>query len=394
MEKILVTGGAGYIGSHTVKELIKSSFDVVVIDSLEAGHREAVDSKAKLEVCDLFDKAKVKAVFEKYRPDAVIDFAAYLAVGESMENPKKYFRNNVANFVNLLDVMKEVGCKYLVKSSTAAVYGNPTKKSDIPWREEYTEIYQPEKSTLLEGIWDEKKVSGEDFFQKFINHYHTFYKNRPELRLSVDEIAKLRIPLSIYGLTKLLDEVVMKKYDKLFGLKSVALRYFNVCGADLSSKIGEDKPNPTTLMVLAIYQILGKISHLQIFGRDYPTPDGTGIRDYIHPTDIAVGHISALEFLYSKDVSETFNLGTGKGSSVLEVITAVERVSGKKVKTKDCPRRSGDATISVADPSKANKMLDWKAQYGLDDMARTAWRWHSENPKGFETKNLKLITKN
>lgn len=389
MKKILVTGGAGYIGSLTVKELVKNGFDVVVIDSLEAGHKEAVDPKAKLEVTNLADKEKVKAVFEKHRPDAVIDFAAYLAVGESMEVPKKYFKNNVANFINLLDVMKEIGCKYLVKSSTAAVYGNPTKDSDIPWKESFTDEYKAEKSALLEGIWSGKKVVGEEFLQKFIGHYEQFYQTRPELKLNPEEITKLRIPLSIYGLSKALDEILMKKYDKLFGIKSVALRYFNVCGADPSGKIGEDKPRPTTLMILAIYQILGKIPELKIFGRDYPTPDGSGIRDYIHPSDLAIGHIAALNFIKKNNKSAVFNLGTGKGSSVLEVISAVEKAAGEKVETKDQPRRSGDPSISIADPSKANKILNWSAKYSLDDMARTAWRWHSENPKGFSTKELK-----
>ena len=300
-----------------------------------------------------------------------------------MEEPKRYFKNNVTNFINLLDVMKETGCGYLVKSSTAAVYGNPTKEADIPWQESFTDKYKPKKSALLEGIWSGKKVVGEEFLQKFIGHYEQFYQTRPELKLNPEEITKLRIPLSIYGLTKLLDEILMKKYDKLFGIKSVALRYFNVCGADSSGEIGEDKPAPTTLMILAIYQVLGKIPKLSIFGRDYPTPDGTAIRDYVHPCDLATGHIIALEFLHNKNTSEIFNLGTGNGSSVLEVIAAVEKASGKKVKTQDCPRRSGDATISVADPRKANRIFGWKTKYNLDDMARTAWRWHNKNPNGF-----------
>lgn len=386
MKKILVTGGAGYIGSHTVKELLKNSYEVIALDSLEIGHKEAVDLKAQLEIVDLADKEKIKKIFEKHKPDAVIDFAAYLAVGESMENPKRYFQNNVVNFINLLDVMEEVGCRYLVKSSTAAVYGNPIKEGDIPWKEEFTEECKPENSALLSGKWDSLDVKGEEFLQKFIEYYERFYGNRRELKLVSEEIAELRIPLSIYGLSKLLDEILQKKYDKLHGLKSIALRYFNVCGADPDGLIGEDKPRPTTLMILAIYQILGKISELKIFGRDYPTPDGTGIRDYIHPTDIAIGHISALKFLSRNGISEIFNLGTGRGSSVLEVIAAVERVSGKKVKTHDCPRRSGDATVSVADSSKAKRILNWQAKYNLDDMAATAWKWHSENPQGFSRK--------
>lgn len=382
-KKILVTGGAGYIGSHTVKELVKQGFDVVVLDSLEAGHKEAVDPKAKLEVVDLADKEKVKAIFKKYQPQAVIDFAAYLAVGESMDEPKKYFQNNVVNFINLLDIMAESSCKYLIKSSTAAIYGNPTKNSDIPWKEEFTEIYQPKQSALLAGKWGENGVISEAFFQKFVSHYDQTYKNRPELHLENNELSKLRIPLSIYGLSKALDEILMKKYDKTSGIKSVSLRYFNVCGADPSGKIGEDKPNPTTLMVLAIYQALGKIPKLKVFGNDYPTSDGTGIRDYIHPSDLAVGHLAALNYLFSAGLSETFNLGTAKGSSVFEVIKAVEDASGKKVEYEIMPRRSGDATISVADPSKANRVLHWQTKYNLTDMAETAWKWHSENPSGF-----------
>lgn len=378
MKKILVTGGAGYIGSHTVKELVKQGFDVVVLDSLEAGHKEAVDPKAKLEIADLADSKKLKEIFKKYQPNAVIDFAAYLAVGESMENPKKYFKNNVANFINLLDVMKDVGCKYLIKSSTAAVYGNPRNDKDIPWKESFSEKYQPPKSALLTGKWDNIDVSGEDFFQKFIGHYNQIYKNRPELKLNEAELAKLRIPLSIYGLSKALDEILMEKYNKMSGIKSIALRYFNVCGADPSGKIGEAKPKPTTLMTMAIYQVLGKISELQIFGKDYSTPDGTGIRDYIHPSDLATGHISALKYLFQGNLSGIFNLGTGKGSSVLEVISAVEKASGKKVTTKDSPRRSGDPSISIADPRKANQTLDWQAKYNLNDMAKTAWEWENE----------------
>lgn len=386
MKKILVTGGAGYIGSHTVKKLVEDNFDVVVVDNLESGHREAVDKNAKLEVADLADKEKIKIIFQKYQPDAVIDFAAYLAVGESMENPKKYFQNNVINFVNLLDAMQEIGCEYLAKSSTAAIYGNPIKNSDIPWKEDFTEKYSPKSSALLSGKWDNKDIKGEDFLQKFITLYNIEFKKRSELKLTIKEISSLRIPLSIYGVSKLLDEILMKKYNKLFDLKSVALRYFNVCGADPEGSIGEAKPKPTTLMILAIYQILGKIPELQIFGQDYPTPDGTAIRDYIHPSDLADGHIVALEYLIKANGFDVFNLGTGQGSSVLEVITAVEEASGKRVKTRDCPRRSGDATISVADPTKANKLLNFKTKYNLLDMAKTAWRWHSQNLRGFETK--------
>lgn len=382
MKTILVTGGAGYVGSHTVKELVKQGYDVIVLDSLEAGHKEAVDPKAKLEVVNLKEKDKISEVFDKYKIDAVIDFAAYLAVGESMEEPKKYLQNNVYNFINLLEVMEEKGCKHIIKSSTAATYGNPTKDSDIPWDEKFTEEYKPEKSALLEGKIDGKKLVGEDFFQKIIGNYDKKVADE-NLKLEDKDLTKLRIPLSVYGLTKLLDEIILRKYNELHNLSSIALRYFNVSGADPESVMGEDKPKPTTLMTVCFWQILDKIPEVQIFGRDYETPDGTGIRDYIHPSDLGVGHVKALEYLFKTNSSDIFNLGTGEGSSVLEVIAAVEKASGKKVNTKDAPRRSGDATTSVADPTKANQKLDWHTKYDIDDMAQTAWRWHSKNPEGF-----------
>lgn len=382
--KILVTGGAGYIGSITVRELVRKKYDVIVLDNLESGNKKAVDPQAKLEVCDLKDRQAVVKVFDKYKPDAVIDFAAYLAVGESMENPEKYIQNNVVNFVNLLDVMAEKNCKYIIKSSTAATYGNPLdEKVDIPLREDYLERYKPEKSSLLPGKWNQKDTEGEEFLQIFLNRYNEIFSARSDLKLTNEEITKLRIPMSIYGLTKLLDEILMKKYDELHGIKSIALRYFNVCGADPMGDIGEAKPKPTTLMTMAIYQVLGKIPIINVLGRNYPTPDGTGIRDYIHPCDLAHGHLDALGYLIKNNKSDAFNLGTGKGSSVLEVIDAVERASDKKVKTSDAPRRSGDPVISVADPGKAERVFGWKAKYNLADMAETAWKWHSNHPYGY-----------
>lgn len=381
MKKILVTGGAGYIGSHNVKELVKNNFEVVVFDSLEAGHKEALPKDVVLEVADLADKNRVEEVFQKHAPDAVIDFAAYLAVGESMEEPLKYFDNNVANFIKLLDVMSETGCKFIVKSSTAAVYGNPTKESDIPWRESFTEKYKPVKSALLSGKWSGESVSGENFFQKFIKHYQKVYNSRPELQLSKDEITKLRIPMSVYGLSKLLDEIILVKYNKMSGIESVALRYFNVCGADPSGETGDSKPKPTTLMALSIAQILGKIPELSVFGNDYLTKDGTGVRDYIHPSDLAIGHAKSLNYLFNGGASNTFNFATGEASTVLDVIKAVEAASGQKIKYQVKGRRSGDPSVSVADSSKAKKILGWTAKYRLPQMAKTAWDWESKNKK-------------
>jgi len=382
MKTILVTGGAGYIGSHTVNELIEKGFSVVVLDSMESGHKEVVNPKAKLYVGNINDSEIVKKIFAENKIDAVIDFAAYLAAGESMVEPEMYLENNVINFVKFLDALVENGCKHIIKSSTAAVYGNPTKEDDIPWREEFIEKYRPQLSALLDGKWDGEDVVGETFFDKFITKYEELAE-KEELKLSPDEKLKAKISLSIYGLSKLLDEIILKKYDELYGMKSIALRYFNVCGADPEGRTGDSKPVPTNLMTLAIMNLLGKIPELKINGRDYETPDGTCVRDYIHPSDLATGHVAALNYLLESATSDIINLGTGSGSTVLEVIAAVEKASSKKAKTSDGPRRSGDPVISVADPSRAKQVLNWQAKYNIDDMAETAWKWHSQNPYGF-----------
>jgi UDP-glucose 4-epimerase len=379
---ILVTGGAGYIGSITVNELIKTGFDVVVLDSLENGHKEAVNQKAALEIVDLKDKAATDAVFKKYKITAVIDFAAYLAVGESMDNPVKYLTNNVINFINLLDVMVANDCKFIIKSSTASAYGDPQNESDFPLKEEYTENISPDHSGLLSGKWDGKGMAQDEFFDKIIEFYN---KNTDKkLRFSKDEMTKLKIPVSIYGLTKLIDELILNKYNKMFGIDSVVLRYFNVCGADPSGLIGEDKPSPTNLMSVTVLKACGKIPELKVFGNDYPTKDGTGVRDYIHVNDLAIGHVKALQYLLRSKSSNIFNLGTGIGYTVLEVIAAVEKAASKTIEYKIVERRTGDPVKSFADPSRANILLGWKTQYSLDDMARTAWNWHSSHPNGYK----------
>lgn len=380
---ILVTGGAGYIGSFTIKELLDQKYDVVVLDSLENGHKEAVDSRAKLEVVDLSDRDATEKVFDKYKIDAVIDFAAYLAVGESMEKPEVYMRNNVENFVKLLDVMVEKGCKYIIKSSTASTYGNPLSESDFPLKEDYQDNFKPKTSALLNGVWDNEKVKGGDFFQKIIGYYNKIFFNRSDLKLTNHELTKLRIPTSVYGLTKLLDEIILKKYNKSSNLQCASLRYFNVCGGALDGMTGEDKPNPTTLMTVCFWSLIGKFPELKLFGNDYPTKDGTGIRDYIHPLDLATGHVAALGYVMRKNKSEVFNLGRGRGYSVFEVMKAVEKASNKKIKYTIMPRRSGDPAVSYADPSKAEKLLNWKAKYSLEDMAKSAWKWHKNNPEGY-----------
>ncbi|MEK7096539.1 MAG: UDP-glucose 4-epimerase [Patescibacteria group bacterium] len=386
-QKILVTGGAGYIGSITVKELLDNGFDVVVLDSLENGHREAVDRRARLEVVNLSDKKGVNEVFRKHKFDAVIDFAAYLSVGESMENPKKYLDNNVGNFIKLLDVMVENDCRYIIKSSTAATYGNPPSDDYFPLKEESQKEYRLEKSALLSGKWDGADLNGEEFFKKALDYYGNIANGRTELILSDEDIKVLRTPTSIYGLSKLIDEILLSKYNQKSDLKYVALRYFNVSGATLDGLMGEDKPNPITLMTVCYWSLLGKYPPVPIFGTDYPTPDGTGIRDYIHPVDIATGHLKALQYLQKTNQSEVINLGTGKGNTVFEVIKTVEKASGKKVNYKIVPRRRGDPVKSWADPAKAKELLGWEAKYSLDEMAESAWKWHSTHPDGYQIKN-------
>lgn len=380
-QTIMVTGGAGYIGSITTRELLNTGFNVVVLDNLERGHSEAVDRRAKLYVADLRNKQDIYKVFQENKIDAVIDFAAYIAVGESMEQPKKYVDNNVFNFINLIEVMLENGCKFLIKSSTASVYGNPTKKEDFPLLEQFTETKEFKESQLLTGIWEDEELEREEFFEKIISYCQN---NMPEkLKLAENDRIKLRIPTSVYGLTKLLDEIIMKKYDVLSGLKYITLRYFNVAGAATSGDMGQVCEKPTHIFANAIFNLLGKNSNLEIFGNDYDTKDGTGVRDYIHVVDLATGHIAALNHLLKSQISDTINLGTGTGYSVLEVINAVERASGRKVKFSFGSKRSGDVAVVYANPSKAWKTLGWKSKYSLDDMAKTAWKWHSTHPNGY-----------
>ncbi len=445
---ILVTGGAGYIGSFAVKELLGAGYEVLVVDSMENGHEAALRTATDnlqhttnnreqttdnsqltthnnliLEIADVGDKVRMREIFDKYPVEAVIDFAAFLAVGESMEKPKKYLQNNVINFVNLLDVMKEKGCQFIIKSSTAATYGNPEDKY-FPLTEDYQELVKPEESDLLPGKWDGKEVEKEVFFLAFMGEYKDIFKNRPELWLDDEELGKLRITTSIYGLTKLLDEILLFKFDKVAGsqesgvrsdgkdapsrhsgstllssssrkqsvptsgicpesIKSIALRYFNVCGASEDGQMGDDKPNPSNLMTLVIYNLLGKIDKLKVYGDDYPTKDGTGLRDYIHPIDLARGHIQALKYLLEKQESNVFNLGTGEAYTVFEVISEVEKASVRKVQYEIMPRRSGDPALSYANPKKANEILGWQAEYTLEQMAKTAWKWHESHPEGY-----------
>ncbi|MFA7658254.1 MAG: UDP-glucose 4-epimerase GalE [Candidatus Gastranaerophilaceae bacterium] len=316
---ILVAGGAGYIGSHTVKYLLNNNYNVVVVDNLVYGHKEAVLTK-NFEKVDLKDKNALNEVFKKYKIDAVIHFAAFTYVGESVTNPKKYYWNNVVNTLNLLDAMVENNVKNIVFSSTCATYGNP----------QYTPI-------------DE---------------------NHPQN------------PINPYGKTKLMMEQIMADYEAAYGLKYAALRYFNAAGCDAQGELGESHNPETHLIPLVLKAIKGEIPQISVFGTDYDTKDGTCIRDYIHVEDLADAHMLAMEKLFETQKSYCINLGTGIGTSVKEVIKAAEEVTGRRVPLVYGERREGDPAKLFASNKKAKEILGWQPKYtDIREIIRTAWLW-------------------
>ncbi|HYO81630.1 MAG TPA: UDP-glucose 4-epimerase GalE [Bryobacteraceae bacterium] len=319
MAKILVTGGAGYIGSHTVHLLKKRGYDVIVVDDLSRGHRHNVQD-TKFHQLSLLDTAKLKAVLETEHVDAVIHFAAYISVGESTQNPELYFTNNVSGSLSLLTAMREAGVKRLVFSSTAAVYGNP-EQVPIPEDARYA-------------------------------------------------------PVSPYGDTKLMVEKVLGWLDSFAGVRSIALRYFNACGAEPGSGLGEEH-EPETHLIPLLLRAVDTGKPVSIFGTDYPTPDGTCVRDYIHVSDLAEAHIAAVQSLLDNGESGRYNVGTGAGKSVLEVMKAVEQVTGKSVPHVIGPRREGDPAELVADSSRLQERFGWRPKYmDIQDIVRTAWDFH------------------
>lgn len=318
--KVLVTGGAGYIGSHAVKVLLNKGYDVVVVDNLATGHKEAVDEKAKLYIGDISDEAFMHEVFTKENINGVIHFAAFSLVGESMTNPYKYYENNVSKTNHLLKSMIEHNVMYLVFSSTAATYG------------------EPEKTPILETDKQE--------------------------------------PTNVYGQTKLAMEHMIGWYGKAHGLKSVALRYFNVAGALEDGSIGEAH-NPETHLIPIILQVANnKREKINVFGDDYKTKDGTCIRDYIHVLDLCEAHVLALEYLFNGNESENFNLGSGEGFSVLEMIEAARRVTKHPIPAQIAPRRAGDPAVLIASSKKAREKLGWNpTRENIETMIKDAWCW-------------------
>ena len=323
---VLVTGGAGYIGSHTCKALAEAGYLPVTYDSLVNGHRRAV-KWGPLVHGDIADARRVRETLRSYEIDSVIHFAGFAYVGESMKKPGLYFRNNAMNTLTLLEAMQETGADKIVFSSTCATYGVP---DEVP---------------LHEG--------------------------NPQN------------PINPYGESKLFVEKMLRWWGGAHGLRSAALRYFNAAGADPDGEIGEDHTPETHLIPLAIQAALGERTHLDVFGTDYPTPDGTAIRDYIHVSDLASAHVQALRRLEAGAESIALNLGTGRGHSVSEVVAAVERVSGSPVPIVHAPRRAGDPPALVARVTLAREMLGWEPQHSsLERIVESAWRWHSNKRRG------------
>ena len=318
---VLVTGGAGYIGSHTVRQLAARGTPVVVLDSMEFGNAEAIGD-VPLVVGDISDRDLVATTMAEYGADAIVHFAAYKNVGESMQNPGKYFDNNVARTLALLETARDNGVTSFVFSSSCSVYGTPD-------------------------------------------------------RVPVDETAALH-PESAYAATKLLCEEMLKWFDVVHGIRFASLRYFNADGS-----IGEDWTQSLNLIPVVMKAILGFAPAIKVFGDDYPTPDGTCIRDYIHVDDLAAAHLAALDHLAGGGASGAYNLGTGTGSSVKEVIEMAEKVSGRPVPHEYVARRAGDPVSTYADNTIVRATLNWEPKYGLQEIVESAWAWHSTHPNGF-----------
>jgi len=319
---ILVTGGAGYIGSHTCKALKKAGYTPVTLDNMVYGHDWAV-KWGPLVRGDILNAADLDGVFSIYKPVGVLHFAAFAYVGESVQNPAKYYHNNVTGTLSLLDAMRRHGCGHIVFSSTCATYGVP---QSLPIPEDHPQH-----------------------------------------------------PINPYGWSKLMIEQILRDYEHAYGLSHAALRYFNAAGADPDGEIGEDHDPETHLIPLVIHAALGLRKHIEIFGTDYDTPDGTAVRDYIHVTDLADAHVSAISRLLDKGASMMLNLGTGVGNTVRQVIEAVERVSGRTVPVKEGPRRAGDPPALYANAGGAGTLLGWTPRLSdIDATVETAWRWHEK----------------
>jgi UDP-glucose-4-epimerase GalE len=329
---VLVTGGAGYIGSHAVKGLASAGARVVVYDDMSAGHREATGHAAAVVDGDIHDTERLRAAIREHNVDSVMHFAAWLSVGDSVRDPAGYYRNNVVGALSVLDAMVAEDVKHLVFSSTAAVFGNPVETP-------ITELHPTN-------------------------------------------------PINAYGQTKLAVEHALPHYETAYGLRSIALRYFNAAGADPDGELGEDHAPELHLIPRAVDAALGRAT-FQVFGDDYDTPDGTCLRDYVHVTDLASAHLLALEALRSGARSTRYNLGNGRPTSVKNVLDAIERVTGRKVPFTKGPRRAGDPGILYASSDRVRRELGWKPRFeDVDVIVETAWRWRESHPHGYARKAI------
>ena len=332
---VLVLGGAGYIGSHAVDQLITKGYDVAVVDNLKTGHKESLPDKARFYQGDIRDKAFMEDVFTKENIEGVIHFAASSLVGESMEIPLDYFNNNVYGTQVVLEVMEKYNVKSIIFSSSAATYGEP-------------------------------KV------------------------IPIEETAATN-PESTYGETKLMMEKMLKWCDKAYGMRFVALRYFNVAGAKLDGTIGEDHNPESHLLPIILQTALGQREKFTIYGEDYETPDGTCIRDYVHVVDLIDAHILALEYLQAGNSSNTFNLGSSTGFSVKQMLEAAREVTGKEIPATVVSRRAGDPSTLIAASDKAREVLGWKPQYtDVNKIIESAWNWHVKHPEGYGGESMKF----
>lgn len=318
--RLLVTGGAGYIGSNFARRALAEGVEVVVFDNLSRGHREAIPEKATFFEGDLLDKPSIERCFAENSIDAVVHFAAFAYVGESVENPALYYENNVVGSFNLIDAARRADIRRFVFSSTCSIYGNPER---VPISED-----EPDK------------------------------------------------PINPYAQTKLAIEHMLRDYSAAYGMRHAALRYFNAAGAAFDGETGESHDPEPHLVPITLNTAMGKRDKIFIFGDDYPTPDGTCVRDFIHVDDLADAHLLALKYLEDGGESTVINLGTGDGNSVKEIIQRAEKITGKKIPTETAPRREGDPARLVADNAKAKKILGWKPKHDADAVLESAWRWH------------------
>lgn len=329
-DTIMVAGGAGYIGSHMVHQLLKTGYDVVIVDNLSTGHHQAINPQARFYQGDTRDIQFLKQVFAQEQIQAIIHMDAFSIVPESVRDPLKYFDNNVIGMIKLLEIMQKYDIKYLIFSSTAATFG------------------QPQQSPISDQT--------------------------PQH------------PINPYGASKLMMEKMMCWIDQAYGIKSVALRYFNAAGSLADGSIGEDHNPETHLIPIILRTAMGEQATLKIYGNDYQTPDGTNIRDYVHVTDLAQAHILALKYLQAGNPSTAFNLGSNQGFSVKEIIQAARKVTQKAIPTKIASRRGGDPDILIADSSRAKSILGWQPQYNdIQGIIKTAWTWKQKHPHGYQS---------